>query len=197
LKVSKIKNTIKICFLLFIVVIAVSAGVVPKSRHIDFVSMPNTAEASIEKTGEIYTVTFEQLEQARKYIDKAKKGEDITDFPDDLLKLSGKMVKVTGNLLIPREQYYMNEPLKNFAVSKNAFGCPCCTWGPPPTVFDSIFVTLKEGIRLDPPYSQYVTVTGIFKTEKSSCEDGRLAGLFYITNATAEKVKKSLLSSIF
>jgi hypothetical protein len=91
----------------------------------------------------------------------------------------------------------MNEPLKNFAVSKNAFGCPCCTWGPPPTVFDSIFVTLKEGIRIDPPYSQYVAVTGIFKIEKSSCEDGRLAGLFYITNATAEKVKKSFLNSIF
>lgn len=105
------------------------------------------------------------------------------------MKLNGKMVKLTGNLLIPREQYYMNEPLKNFAVSKNAFGCPCCAWGPPPTVFDSIFVTLKEGIRLGPPYSQRVTVTGIFKAEKSPCRDGRLAGLFYITNAIAEKVK--------
>ncbi|MDD5679636.1 MAG: hypothetical protein PHI59_00110 [Candidatus Omnitrophica bacterium] len=190
---------IKIYFLSLLIFIGITIGASGgvKSRHIDFVSMPNMAEASVGKAGEAYIVTFEQLEQTRKYIDKGKKGEDITGFPEELLRLNGKLVKLTGNLLIPSEQYYMNEPLKNFAVSKNAFGCPCCTWGPPPTVFDSIFVTLKEGGRLDPPYSQYVTVTGIFKAEKSSCEDGRLAGLFYITNATAEKVKKSFLSSIF
>ncbi|MFA6320505.1 MAG: hypothetical protein WCY36_01470 [Candidatus Omnitrophota bacterium] len=187
---------IKVCFLslLIIVVISVSGGFGP--RRIDFVSMSSAAEASVGKAGEIYTVTFEQLEQTRKYADKKKKGEDITGFPDEILKLNGKMVKLTGNLLIPSEQYYMNEPLKNFAISRNAFGCPCCTWGPAPTVFDSVFVTLKEGVRLDPPYSQRVTVTGIFKAEKSSCEDGKLAGLFYITNATAEKVKESFLSSI-
>ena len=193
------KKKIKICFLTFLIfigiTISISGGL--KSRRIDFVNLPNIAEASMDKTGEVYSVTFEQLEQIRKYIDKGKKGEDVTGFPEALLKLNGKMVKLTGNLLIPSEQYYMKEPLNNFAVSKNAFGCPCCTWGPPPTVFDSIFVTLKEGVRLDPPYSQYVTVTGIFKAEKSFCEDGRLAGLFYITNATAEKVKKSFLSSIF
>lgn len=191
------KKKMKICFLSLFIIVIISVNGGLKSRRIDFVSLPNTAEASMDKAGEIYTVTFEQLEQTKRYIDKGKRAEDITDFPDELLKLNGKMVRLTGNLLIPSEQYYMNEPLKNFAVSKNAFGCPCCTWGPPPTVFDSIFVTLKEGVRLDPPYSQYVTVTGVFKTEKSSCEDGRLAGLFYITNATAEKVKKSFLSSIF
>lgn len=190
------KKNIKICFLSFLIIVIISVSGGFKSRRVDFVSMPNTAEASVVKAGEIYTVTFEQLEQTRKYIDKKKKDEDITGFPEELLKLNGKMVKLTGNLLIPSEQYYMKEPLKNFAVSKNAFGCPCCTWGPPPTVFDSVFVTLKEGVRLDPPYSQCVIVTGIFKAEKSSCEDGRLAGLFYITNATAAKVKKSFLNSI-
>jgi len=177
------------------VIISANGGLKPCS--IDFVSLPNTAEASIDKTGEVHTVTFEQLEQTRKYVSKGKKNEDITGFPEEILKLNGKMVKLTGNLLIPSEQYYIKEPLSNFAVSKNAFGCPCCTWGPPPTVFDSIFVTLKEGVLLDPPYSQYVTVTGIFNAKKSSCEDGRLAGLFYITNATAEKAKKSFLNSIF
>ena len=191
------KKKIRFCILLvtIFVVTLVSGGL--KTRRIDFVSLPNIAEASMDRVGEIYTVTFEQLEQTKKYVDRGKKNEDITGFPEELLKLNGKLVRLTGNLLIPSEQYYMNEPLKNFAVSKNAFGCPCCTWGPPPTVFDSIFVTLKEGVRLDPPYSQYVTVTGIFRAERSSCEDGRLAGLFYITNATAEKVKKSFLSSIF
>ena len=181
--------------ILLIFTIAVATPVT-KQLPFGFVKLSNLAEASVDKTDVVYVITFEQLEEMRKYI-KTEKGEDITGFPEELLKLNGKMVKITGNLLIPGEQYYMNDPINNFAVSKNAFGCPCCTWGPPPTVFDSIFVTLKEGVSLNPPYSQNVTVTGTFRVAKRYCDDGSLAGLFYITNATATKVKKSILSSIF
>ena len=183
--------------LIFFIFIITATTPVTKQFPLRFVKLSDLAEASVSKTEGIYSITFEQLEQARKYINKKKKEEDITCFPEELLKLNGKMVKITGNLLIPSEQYYMNEPLATFAVSKNAFGCPCCTWGPPPTVFNSILVTLKKGVLLDPPYSQCVDVSGIFRVAKMRSEDGQLCGLFYITNATVLKVKKSIISSIF
>ncbi len=183
-----------ILIILFIVIVFLSEF--PKAPPMVFVKLSNIAEANTNDTSEINTLTFDQLEQTRKYIDQKKEG-DITGVPEGLSKLNGKMVKITGNLLIPSEQYYMKEPLDGFAVSKNAFGCPCCTWGPPPTIFDSVFVTLKEGERLSSPYGQNIRVVGIFRIEKKYCEDGSIDGLFYITNATCEKIKKSFLSDIF
>jgi len=145
-------------------------------------------ETEILEDEKIYSLTFEEMESTKKLIDE--KGNDITGFPAELVKLNGKKVKITGNLLIPNENYYLDAPLSSFAVSKYPFGCPCCSWGPPPTLFNVVFVTMEDQKALKPPFSQNVSVTGVFKAEKKYYEKGKLEGLFFITHATVEKIKK-------
>lgn len=66
------RNKIKICLPLLFITITISINVGLKPHHIDFVSMPNTAEASVDKTDRIYTVTFEQLKQTKNILIKGR-----------------------------------------------------------------------------------------------------------------------------
>ncbi len=141
---------------------------------------------------------FRLLEQAERYVtdDKA----DLKEIPANILALSGKTVKVTGYFLIPSEAYYTKKPITNFGVSKNAYGCPCCSWGSPPTIFNTVIVDMKEGKSIASPFPPLVEVTGTFIVKKEQFTDSegekRLNTLFYIKDAQAEKKKQSFLRSI-
>jgi len=147
---------------------------------------------------QIITINFKLLEKTEKYVtaDKA----DLKEIPADILALNGKLVKVTGYFLIPSQAYSFKEPISNFGVSKNAYGCPCCTWGDPPTIFNTIIVDMKQGEIVEPPFTPLIEVTGIFsvKKEQITNEEGekRLDTLFYIKDAQATKKKQSFLGSI-
>ncbi|MFA5351081.1 MAG: hypothetical protein WC357_07115, partial [Candidatus Omnitrophota bacterium] len=73
---------------------------------------------------------------------------------------------------------------------------PCCDWGasPPPTVFNVVSVTMKNGQKLSPPFTPLVEVTGIFYAHREYFTDEtgkkKLAGLFFIQEAQANKKKQ-------
>ena len=94
--------------------------------------------------------------------------------------------------MIPNEAYYLDKPLDSFAVSQNAFGCPCCTWGPPPTIFNILLVKVNKGEEINPPYSPRVAVEGVLKIAPKY-EDGELVELYSISEATAKKKENSIL----
>jgi hypothetical protein len=140
---------------------------------------------------QVYNLDIKDLEKIQ---DQATKdGDDIKGFPIDILRLHGKRVKLTGYLLIPYDAYLSDGSLDNFALGKNAYGCPCCDWGssPPPTVFNVVSITMKTGEKLKPPFTPRVEVIGIFYAHQEYFTDEkgkkRLAGLFFIQDAEAKK----------
>jgi len=161
----------------------------------------SVAFAGPSDDNEIYQLDIGRLEKVRGRIVKDK--SDITDFPAEILALQGRKVRITGYLLIPYDAYDSGGSIDNFAVGKNPYGCPCCDWGssPPPTVFNTIFITMKKGEGLAPPFTPLVEVTGIFAAHQEyyTDENGKkqLEGLFYIQDAEAEKKKRGFLDSIF
>lgn len=159
-----------------------------------FVRFTDDAFGSQSDDNQVYNLDIKELEKAQNHITKNE--DDIEGFPVDILHLYGKKVKLTGYLLIPYDAYLSDSALDNFAVGKNAYGCPCCNWGlsPPPTIFNAVFVTMKSGEKLKPPFTPLVEVTGTFYAhqEYSTDKNGkkRLAGLFFIQDAEAKKKRK-------
>jgi len=155
-------------------------------------------EKSLKDAPQTTTIDFKLLEKTEEYVtgDKA----DLKEIPADILVLNGKLVKVTGYFLIPSQAYYLKESVSNFGVSKNSYGCPCCTWGDPPTIFNTVIVDMRQGEVVEPPFTPLIEVTGIFnvKKEQITDEEGgkRLNTLFYIKDAKAVKKKQSFLKSI-
>jgi len=159
------------------------------------------ALASSSNDNEIYPLSIGKLEKVQDRFAKGK--SDITDFPAEILALQGKKVKVTGYLLIPYDAYASGGSIDNFAVGKNPYGCPCCDWGSslPPTIFNTVFITMKKGESLMPPFTSLVEVTGTFVAHQEYYTDDngkkQLEGLFYIQDAEARKKKQGFLESIF
>lgn len=131
---------------------------------------------------------------------------DITGLPKEILDMQGKKVKVTGYFSLPPEEFYDPKPVDKFVVLRWAYGCPCCNWAnnPPPTVFNTIFVYLKQGKTLDPPFTSQVDVTGTFIASREYYTDVNgvkiIGKLFYIKDAEANKVDPGwlgILGSIF
>lgn len=155
-----------------------------------------TAEAFASQADEkqVYNLDIRELEKVQSEV--TKDGNDIGGFPIDILHLCGKKVKLTGYLLIPYDAYLSDGSLDSFALGKNAYGCPCCNWGssPPPTIFNVVFITMKTGEKLKPPFTPLVEVTGTFYAHQEYFTDDqgkkKLAGLFFIQDAEAKKKKK-------
>jgi hypothetical protein len=166
------------------------------------VKFPDDAFASQSDDGQVYNLDIKDLEKVQDQAQTINGVADIKGFPENILRLDGKKVKVTGYLLIPSNAYLVGDSLDNFGVGKNAYGCPCCDWSssPPPTLFNVIFVTMKNGQKLGPPFSPLVEVTGTFhaRQEYFTDEDGkkRLSGLFFINDAEAIKRKQGFLKGI-
>ena len=161
-----------------------------------FHSVRFTDDAFASQSGDlqVYNLDIRDLEKVQGQV--TKDGDDIEGFPIDILHLYGKKVKLTGYLLIPYEAYLSDASLDNFGLGKNAYGCPCCNWGssPPPTIFNVVFVTMKTGEKLGPPFTPLVEVTGTFYAHQEyfADENGKkkLAGLFFIQDAEAKKKRK-------
>ena len=152
------------------------------------------AGQSQSEDSQIYNINIKDLEKVQSQ--STKEGDDIKGFPIDILRLYGKKVKLTGYLLIPYDAYLSGDSLDNFGLGKNPYGCPCCNWGssPPPTIFNVVFVTMKTGEKLKPPFTPLVEVTGTFYAHQEylTDENGKkeLAGLFFIQDAEAKKKRK-------
>lgn len=149
------------------------------------------AFASAEKLIEI---DFNLLETLNNYVTDDE--SDLKEIPKNIQALNGKRVKVTGYFLVPVDAWNQEKPVASFAVSKNAYGCPCCSWGPSPTIFNTILVSMKEGTVLSKPFQPMVEVKGTFLIRKKQIPDvdggKKLDVLFYIIDADAVKKKNSL-----
>ncbi|MFA5334481.1 MAG: hypothetical protein WC316_02395 [Candidatus Omnitrophota bacterium] len=161
----------------------------------------SVAFASSSDDDEICQLSIGKLEKVKDRFVKDK--GDITDFPPDIIALQGKKVKIAGYLLIPYDAYSSGGSIDNFAVGKNPYGCPCCDWGSsmPPTIFNTVFVTMKKGESLTPPFTPLVEVTGTFAAHQEyyTDENGKkqIESLFFIQDAEARNKKQGFLESIF
>ena len=189
-------------FAIILSIIVLLANKKPNSaKSFHAVRLTSEAFASQSDDKQVYVLDIGKLEKVQEFLTKDK--NDISGFPIEILALHGKKVKLTGYLLIPYDAYLSNGSIDNFAVGRNAYGCPCCNWGssPPPTVFNTVFVTLKKGGSLKPPFTPLVEVMGTFfaQQEYYTDDDGKkqLASLFYIQDAEAKKKKQGFLKSIF
>jgi len=185
--------TLRFAFILSIILFFVTK----KPNSVQFfhaLSLPSDVFASQSDDEQVYVLDIRELEKVQSQA--TKDGDDIKGFPIDILHLYGKKVKLTGYLLIPYDAYLADGSLDNFALGKNAYGCPCCDWGasPPPTIFNVVSVTMKKGQKLAPPFTPLVEVTGIFYAHQEyfTDENGKkkLAGLFFIQEAEAQKKKQ-------
>jgi hypothetical protein len=149
------------------------------------VNISQAAEIKQEKI-KACNLSYDMLLKAKPILEKGKP-EDVVKLPDDLKSLDGKRVRIIGYLLVPSEAYDLNEPLNSFAVSQNAFGCPCCAWGPPPTAFNVVMVKVKAGGDVQLPYPPRIGVEGDFKIAPKY-ENGELIELYSISNATANSI---------
>ncbi|MDD5567956.1 MAG: hypothetical protein PHY88_01970 [Candidatus Omnitrophica bacterium] len=164
------------------------------TQPISSVRLTGEAFAGQVDDNQVYKLDIRELEKVKSEVNK--EGDDISGFPIDILHLCGKNVKLTGYLLIPYDAYLSNGDLDNFALGKNPYGCPCCNWGssPPPTIFNVVFITMKAGEKLKPPFTPQVEVTGIFYAHQEYYTDEqgkkKIAGLFFIQDAEAKKKRK-------
>ena len=195
----KITTVLKYTFILTVILLAMPK---PSQTYL-FYSLRFTDDAFAGQPDdkEVYVLEIAKLEKVQELLTKDK--NDITGFPPEILALNGKKVKLTGYLLIPSDAYLSNVSVDNFAVGKNAYGCPCCNWGssPPPTIFNTVLITLKKGESLKPPFTPLVEVTGIFSAHQEYYTDDagnkEMASLFYIQDAEAKKKKQGFLGGIF
>jgi hypothetical protein len=139
-------------------------------------------------------IDFNLLETLHNYVTADE--SDLKEIPGNIQSLNGKTVKVTGYFMAPADALAGEKPINSFAVSKNAYGCSCCTWGPAPTIFNTILVSMKDGTDIAKPFPPLVEVKGVFIIRKRQIKDSdgskRLDVLFYINNAEVVKKKKSL-----
>lgn len=143
------------------------------------------AEQTEYEKQQIKSLSFGLLSKAKPVLGKGKP-DDMAKLPDNLKNLNGKLVRITGALLLSKESWYIDKPVNFFAVSQNSYGCPCCFWGPQPTVFNTLIVTVKKGHEIRQPFSPQVVIEGILHIEPEY-EDGELVGLYSISEATVKK----------
>ncbi len=190
---KKLGTILKYTFVL-IVILLFTAKKPNQTQPFHSVRFTDDVFASQPDDKRVYNLDIKDLEKVRGQA--TKDGSDIKGFPEDILRLNGKKVKLTGYLLIPRDAYLSGGLLDNFGLGKSPYGCPCCDWGSslPPTIFNVVFVTMKDGQKLKPPFTPTVEVTGIFYAhrEYSTDESGKqeLAGLFFIEDAEAKNKRK-------
>ena len=149
----------------------------------------------VADTIEAGTVKALDLSQLEMVIDlETQDKTDITGFPKEVLDMQGKKVKVTGYLGMPFGDFYDNVPVYHFYVLKYAYGCPCCNWAnnPRPSMFNTVFVDLKKGAALNPPFTSRVDVIGTFMATREYNIDVNgektLGRLFFIEDAEAKKI---------
>ncbi|MFH1062890.1 MAG: hypothetical protein V1747_08440 [Candidatus Omnitrophota bacterium] len=179
LKIKNPNNYIRTFIAAFIFLIAVCNGLALGASNKEVLPVKQ----------DIINIDFNLLGQVEKYVNEDE--SDLKEIPQNIQALNGKLVKITGYLLLPPEAYYINDPVNNFVVCKNAYGCPCCSWGNPPSIFNAVIVDMNEGKNISPPFPALVEVTGIFHFTKEQFidEDGqkRLDTLFYINKAQVGK----------
>ena len=182
-------------YALILIVILLFATKKPNSSQlISSVKLTGEAFAGQTDDNQVYKLDIRELEKVQNEVNK--EGNDISGFPIDILHLCGKKVRLTGYLLIPYDAYLSDGAIDNFALGKNPYGCPCCNWGssPPPTIFNVVFITMKNGEKLKPPFTPLVEVTGTFYAHQEYFTDDqgkkKLAGLFFIQDAEAKKKRK-------
>ncbi|MCX5698936.1 MAG: hypothetical protein NTX01_04485 [Candidatus Omnitrophica bacterium] len=192
----KLGTILKYTFVLIVILLFVMKKP-NQNQSFHSVRFTNDALASQSENKEdkqVYNLDIRDLEKVQSQA--TKEGDDIKGFPIDILHLYGKKVKLTGYLLIPYDAYLSGDSLDNFGLGKNPYGCPCCNWGssPPPTIFNVVFVTMKTGEKLKPPFTPLIEVTGTFYAHQEYFTDEKgkkkLAGLFFIQDAEAKNKKK-------
>lgn len=104
-----------------------------------------------------------------------KKGMD--QLPDWLDLLDGKIVRITGNTLVP----VIATTTRELLVMKNPWD-GCCI-GVPPSPYDAIEVTLNHDVDFGSSAVGYGTVQGVFILDPYVV-DGWVLGLFLIEEAT-------------
>ena len=160
----------------------------------------SAAVADTIEADSVKVLDFAQLEKAKDL--QTKDGLDVTGIPKEILEMQGKKVKVTGYFSIPIAGFYDNLPVNKFAVLRYAYGCPCCNWGsnPPPTVFNTIFVDMKQGETLKPNFTPQVNVTGTFVATREYYNDENgvktIYRLFYIKDAEVDKIDPGWLYNL-
>ncbi|MFA5090820.1 MAG: DUF3299 domain-containing protein [Candidatus Omnitrophota bacterium] len=167
------ENSVTILFTLIIMLLYAS---VVRAAEIDEIKQEDQKARNL---------SFSLLLKAKPVLEKGKP-EDVAKLPDKLKGMNGKLVRIRGSLLIPTEAWQLDKPIDFFAVSQNPYGCFCCSWGPPPTVFNVVLVRVKKGEEMKQPYSPQVLVEGVLRIEPKY-EDGELVELYRISEATAVK----------
>lgn len=140
---------------------------------------------AVAETGPAVAVDLATLERTEDFLSLAYPHK--TDIPEDIRALEGHVVKIKGYFMVPAETFVGEEPIGHFALARNAYGCPCCTWGPPPTIFNTVVVNMNNGDKLMPPFEPMYEVSGVFeiKIKQYSAGFGRknLEPLFYLNDA--------------
>lgn len=174
---------------------SVSVLSMPRAMH-NFTSATAFAQTSVSE--EPVVLTLKELKKIRKALNKDE--TDITVYPEEISRLNGKPVVLQGYFLVPFETYLFKEEVTEFVVGENPYGCPCCSPGPPPTIFNSVNVYMKEGTKLDAPFPVLVEVRGVFKAQQDYYIDEfdkkRVDSLFSIHDATVATKKKPVWKTI-
>ena len=192
---KKIVIILKYTFVLLVILLFVMKKP-SQTQPFHFARVTDDAFANQSDDKHVYDLEIKELEKVQDQAQITKDGGDIKGFPVDILRLYGKKVKLTGYLLIPYDAYLSGNSVDNFGLGKNPYGCPCCNWGssPPPTIFNVVFITMKNGEKLKPPFTPLVEVTGTFYAHQEYFTDEKgkkkLAGLFFIQDAEAKKKRK-------
>lgn len=108
-------------------------------------------------------------------VDKTTPGID-RHFPAWLKGLSGQRVRIRGFMVPPGQE----SDLPFFVLARDT---GVCCFGPNPTPYYLIAVTMREGTTADYIPNRPFDVAGRFKIELSILEDGTVAGLYFIEDA--------------
>jgi hypothetical protein len=130
-----------------------------------------------EEPAEEGRLKFSTLLRARRYmVGREEEVKDIERLPEEVEGLGGRWVTIVGYLLVPGAVAEARE----FTVGRDPWD-GCCL-GKPPTIFDSLWVKLREGERVRSPFPPLITVSGRLRIEPQKI-DGLLVGLFHLDDA--------------
>ena len=103
----------------------------------------------------------------------------MKDLPAWTSRFNGRVVRITGNLLIP----LWAEETDELLLMKNQWD-GCCV-GVPPTPYDAVEVTLSKRVAMSSLREPYGSVVGTFKVDPY-IRSGWLLGLYVMTDARVE-----------
>jgi hypothetical protein len=145
---------------------------------------------------EALELNFNILEKINDF--RTADGGDIISYPEEILFFDGKRVRIKGHFLLPM-MASRRDPCSEFGVAQYGIGCSCCTGTPPPSPFNTIIVKASEGKELEPIFSPYIEVTGIFRCQKEYYHFGdrkELAAIFFIEGEEYRKIEPKLWQKI-